>query len=139
MCSCRDLTCQVRRAKQSDGILLQTITVTVHRGEKRLGMMLDDANVVLEIKPNSPANGLLLTGDRVLALDNVELADRRLAQVLQPRPTHIFKVCRHVEMCPLLSCPHQLFDERTDLTSFPSSSQPSATTLTACSLMAWRS
>lgn len=97
MCSCRDLTCQVRRAKQSDGILLQTITVNVHRGEKRLGMMLDDANVVLEIKPNSPANGLLLAGDRVLALDNVELADRRLAQVLQPRPTHIFKVCRHVK------------------------------------------
>ena len=87
----------MRRAKQSDGILLQTITVNVHRGEKRLGMMLDDANVVLEIKPNSPANGLLLTGDRVLALDNVELADRRLAQVLQPRPTHIFKVCRHVK------------------------------------------
>ena len=87
----------MRRAKQSDGILLQTITVNVHRGEKRLGMMLDDANVVLEIKPNSPANGLLLAGDRVLALDNVELADRRLAQVLQPRPTHIFKVCRHVK------------------------------------------
>ena len=89
--------CQVRRAKQSEGIRVQTLTVTLHRGEKRLGMMLDDANVVLEIKPNSPANGLLLAGDRVLALDNVELAGRRLAQVLQPRPTHIFKLCRHVK------------------------------------------
>ena len=90
-------TYQVRRVKQNDDAKVQTLTVTVHRGEKRLGMMLDDANVVLEIKPNSPANGLLLAGDRVLALDNVELAGRRLAQVLQPRPTHIFKLCRHVK------------------------------------------
>ena len=90
-------TYQVRRVKQNDDAKVQTLTVTVHRGEKRLGMMLDDANVVLEIKPNSPANGLLLPGDTVLALDNVELADRRLAQVLQPRPTHIFKVCRQVK------------------------------------------
>ena len=103
--------CQVRRVKQSEGVRLQsdgagvqsegaggqTLEVTVPRGERRLGMMLDDANVVLEIKPNSPARGLLQAGDQVLALDSVELAGRRLAQVLQPRPTHIFKVCRHVK------------------------------------------
>ena len=90
-------TLTVRRAKRGEGVETQTLTLEVHRGEKRLGLMLDDANVVLEIKPNSPANGLLLPGDQVLALDHVELADRRLAQVLQPRPTHIFKVCRHVK------------------------------------------
>ena len=92
--------CQVRRVKQSEGAGVQTLEVlevTVPRGERRLGMMLDDANVVLEIKPNSPARGLLQAGDQVLALDSVELAGRRLAQVLQPRPTHIFKVCRHVK------------------------------------------
>jgi hypothetical protein len=82
---------------QSEGAGVQTLEVTVPRGERRLGMMLDDANVVLEIKPNSPARGLLQAGDQVLALDSVELAGRRLAQVLQPRPTHIFKVCRHVK------------------------------------------
>ena len=105
--------CQVRRVKQSDGVRLQsdgagvqsdgvglqTLEVTVHRGERRLGMMLDDDNIVLEIKPNSPAQGLLQAGDQVLALDSVELAGRRLAQVLQPRPTHVFKVCRHVVKC----------------------------------------
>ena len=84
---------------QSDGAGLQTLEVTVHRGERRLGMMLDDDNIVLEIKPNSPAQGLLQAGDQVLALDSVELAGRRLAQVLQPRPTHVFKVCRHVVKC----------------------------------------
>ena len=84
---------------QSDGVGLQTLEVTVHRGERRLGMMLDDDNIVLEIKPNSPAQGLLQAGDQVLALDSVELAGRRLAQVLQPRPTHVFKVCRHVVKC----------------------------------------
>ena len=106
--------CQVRRVKQSEGAgvqsegvrlqsegagvqTLEVLEVTVRRGERRLGMMLDDANVVLEIKPNSPARGLLQAGDQVLALDSVELAGRRLAQVLQPRPTHIFKVCRHVK------------------------------------------
>ena len=106
--------CQVRRVKQSEGAgvqsegvrlqsegagvqTLEVLEVTVPRGERRLGMMLDDANVVLEIKPNSPARGLLQAGDQVLALDSVELAGRRLAQVLQPRPTHIFKVCRHVK------------------------------------------
>ena len=98
--------CQVLRVKQSDGaglqsdgVGLQTLEVTVHRGERRLGMMLDDDNIVLEIKPNSPAQGLLQAGDQVLALDSVELAGRRLAQVLQPRPTHVFKVCRHVVKC----------------------------------------
>ena len=105
--------CQVRRVKQSDGVRLQsdgagvqsdgvglqTLEVTVHRGERRLGMMLDDDNIVLEIKPNSPAQGLLQADDQVLALDGVELAGRRLAQVLQPRPTHVFKVCRHVVKC----------------------------------------
>ena len=84
---------------QSDGVGLQTLEVTVHRGERRLGMMLDDDNIVLEIKPNSPAQGLLQADDQVLALDGVELAGRRLAQVLQPRPTHVFKVCRHVVKC----------------------------------------
>ena len=84
---------------QSDGVGLQTLEVTVHRGERRLGMMLDDDNIVLEIKPNSPAQGLLQADDKVLALDGVELAGRRLAQVLQPRPTHVFKVCRHVVKC----------------------------------------
>ena len=59
--------------------------------------MLDDANVVLEVKPNSPANGLILSGDQVIELDYVVLGDRRLAQVLQPRPTHTFKVCRYVQ------------------------------------------
>ena len=105
--------CQVLRVKQSDGagvqsdgvglqsdgVGLQTLEVTVHRGERRLGMMLDDDNIVLEIKPNSPAQGLLQADDQVLALDGVELAGRRLAQVLQPRPTHVFKVCRHVVKC----------------------------------------
>ena len=89
--------CQVRRAWQGEGVEVQTLTLTVNRGDKRLGMMLDDANVVLELKLNSPANGHLLPGDQVLALDHVELAGRRLAQVLQPRPTHIFKVRRHVK------------------------------------------
>ena len=68
--------CQVLRVKQSDGagvqsdgvglqsdgVGLQTLEVTVHRGERRLGMMLDDDNIVLEIKPNSPAQGLLQAG-----------------------------------------------------------------------------
>ena len=47
----------------------------------------------------APAQGLLQADDQVLALDGVELAGRRLAQVLQPRPTHVFKVCRHVVKC----------------------------------------
>ena len=79
------------------GLAVQTLTVVVNRGDKRLGLMLDDSNVVLEVKPNSPAAGLILPGDQVMALDYVELGERRLAQVLQPRPTHTFKVCRYVQ------------------------------------------
>jgi len=82
---------------QDDGLAVKTLTVVVNRGDKRLGLMLDDANVVLEVKPNSPANGLILSGDQVIELDYVVLGDRRLAQVLQPRPTHTFKVCRYVQ------------------------------------------
>ena len=46
------------------GLAVQTLTVVVNRGDKRLGLMLDDSNVVLEVKPNSPANGLILPGDQ---------------------------------------------------------------------------
>ena len=87
----------MRRPNPVAGLAVQTLTVVVDRGEQRLGLMLDDSNVVLEVKSNSPAAGLILPGDQVMALDHVELGERRLAQVLQPRPTHTFEVCRYVQ------------------------------------------
>ena len=54
----------IRRPNPVAGLAVQTLTVVVNRGDKRLGVMLDDSNVVLEVKPNSPAAGLILPGDQ---------------------------------------------------------------------------
>ena len=64
---------------------LQTLEVTVHRGERRLGMMLDDDNVVLEIKPNSRLGCQVKVGDADLV---VELTQETVEVWFNEHPEH---------------------------------------------------
>lgn len=65
---------------------------------KRLGICMDDDNVVNFLMPNSPAasSGLKL-GDVVIAWQGIPLDGRRLQDVLQESPVHSITVARAVE------------------------------------------
>jgi len=59
-----------------------------------LGVSIDDQNVVVAVDEGSPAEGVLLPGDKLLAVDGVALRKRRCVQVMRPQPTHTFQVRR---------------------------------------------
>jgi len=73
-----------------------TMTVIVDRsdGVSPLGVSIDDQNVVVAVDEGSPAEGVLLPGDKLLAVDGVALRKRRCVQVMRPQPTHTFQVRR---------------------------------------------
>ena len=70
------------------------MTLMVTRNFGPLGMSLNDANVVTQIRPGSAAEGVLEVGDKILGIDGQSLKGRKLMQVIKPQPSHAFNILR---------------------------------------------
>ena len=75
----------------------EELTVGVRRGEKGLGISVDDQNVVLEVLEGSlaEADGMLRVGDVITAVGGDELGGRQLAEVMKrDMPGYSFTLLR---------------------------------------------
>ena len=55
--------------------------LTVQRGKRPIGVNLSASNLVTEVTPGTPADGVLHVGDRLVEIDGVPLRGRRLVGV----------------------------------------------------------
>ena len=86
-------------APPTTGLSFEELVITVRRGEKGLGLIVNGANIVVELAPGGQAeeDGKLAVGDLVVAVDLMPLGDLRLRDVLAALPllpAHTFTVRR---------------------------------------------
>ena len=92
-------TASTRRVKgKKKGEAFEELTLMVDRpnGTGALGISLNDGNMVLELAEGCDASHVMQVGDRILAVDGKELKGKRLAKVIRPQQTHLFKVLRRM-------------------------------------------
>ena len=75
-----------RRGGQTTSWQELALIVCRHMGVGPLGVALNDDNVVLGVADSSVAKGILAVGDRLVAVDGIELRGRKLAAVTWTRP-----------------------------------------------------
>ena len=68
--------------------------LTVQRGKRPIGVNLSASNLVTEVTPGTPADGVLHVGDRLVEIDGVPLRGRPAHAILTPAPSHQFRVRR---------------------------------------------
>ena len=78
----------------------EELCITVARGKRPLGLVLNAQNLVTEVSPGGPADGRLQVGDRLVEIDGVALRGRQAHAVLTPAPSHTFRVRRRNAHAP---------------------------------------
>ena len=78
----------------------EELFITVARGKRPLGLVLNTQNLVTEVSPGAPAEGHLQVGDRLVEIDGVALRGRPAHTVLTAAPSHTFRVRRRNSHVP---------------------------------------